>query len=197
MLICQSCLKAEASILAIVISGSTTDNLLLCTDCAKKKGINVDELNQSNGFMRFVTVNNNNELCGTEGQDIVNHNLSNNSNLFFYELDGEEDYYDDMDDLMECTNCGLTFDDFELSGKLGCPECYAVFYDSLVDDIRRIHGSNIHCGSFYFNKRLSKRFISKKIEYLQGMMNDALEQESFEQAAKLRDKIKTYETLCR
>jgi protein arginine kinase activator len=45
-----------------------------------------------------------------------------------------------------CPGCGLTFDDFKRSGRLGCPRCYDSFADRLVPVILNYQGSLRHRG---------------------------------------------------
>lgn len=49
------------------------------------------------------------------------------------------------DDVL-CPCCGASFSDIVRSGKVGCAECYHVFFDRLLPMIRQIHGSDVHRG---------------------------------------------------
>ena len=87
----------------------------------------------------------------------------------------------------------MTYDDFRKFGRLGCSECYNAFREQLAVLLKKIHGSNQHLG-----KAPSKlpQPIKKKIDQLQELkrqLQRAIEAESFEEAAALRDKIRGLE----
>jgi len=96
----------------------------------------------------------------------------------------------------KCPACGLTYADFKKIGRLGCGECYNVFRKYLAPLLKRIHGSNQHVG-----KSLSKvksglgRVYKKKadLQELKEQLQQAIQQEAFEEAARLRDQIKALE----
>lgn len=94
---------------------------------------------------------------------------------------------------MKCPNCGLAFKDFKKIGRLGCSECYTSFRRYLGPLLKRIHGANKHIG-----KSPSKITGDLKerigLEDLRNKLQEAIEVEQFEEAAKLRDQIKELET---
>ena len=94
---------------------------------------------------------------------------------------------------LQGSNCSMTHDDFRKFGRLGCRECYNAFREQLTVLLKKIHGSNQHLG-----KAPSKlpQPIKKKIDQLQELkrqLQRAIEAESFEEAAALRDKIRGLE----
>ncbi len=94
--------------------------------------------------------------------------------------------------LARCPNCGLTFADFKKIGRLGCGDCYSAFRKYLVPLLKRIHGSSQHLGK---SPQKVTRVMKKKIDIhdLRIKLQRAVEQEAFEEAAKLRDAIKELE----
>ena len=44
---------------------------------------------------------------------------------------------------VQCHGCGKTFDEIVTDGKMGCAECYGVFYDKLLPSLRKIHGKQL------------------------------------------------------
>lgn len=50
------------------------------------------------------------------------------------------------DDDVRCKCCGSSFSDIVRRGRVGCAECYTVFFDRLLPMIRQIHGSDVHRG---------------------------------------------------
>lgn len=87
-----------------------------------------------------------------------------------------------------CKNCGLSLETFQQSFLLGCAECYDTFREQLIPLIRKIHGSIQHTGKTPV--RL-KNYIkaNKKITALKEQLEDAVMNEDYEHAAKLRDMI--------
>jgi protein arginine kinase activator len=93
---------------------------------------------------------------------------------------------------VKCANCGLTYADFKKIGRLGCSECYNTFKKYLGPLLKKVHGSIIHFGKSPFKvaKVLDKRGDLQALRY---QLQKAIETESFEEAAKIRDKIKELE----
>ena len=91
-----------------------------------------------------------------------------------------------------CPACGMTYDDFRKVGRLGCAECYATFKRSLGSLLKRIHGSPMHIGKS--PARLVKLPKTKmELAELKRRLERAIEQEEFEEAARLRDQIRRME----
>jgi len=94
---------------------------------------------------------------------------------------------------LKCGNCGLLFSDFRKTGRFGCSECYKVFQTELEPLMKRIHGSTRHVGNFVPLKHSKEVQTFSKIEKLKVEMEKVVQQEAFEQAAKIRDQIKKLE----
>jgi Uncharacterized protein with conserved CXXC pairs len=88
-----------------------------------------------------------------------------------------------------CSRCGLTFSQFKQTGKLGCAQCYHDFQDQLKPMLLRIHGRSQHSGRVPFTTLEEKNRIDV-ISNLRSQLDLAIEQEAFEDAAVLRDKLK-------
>ncbi len=86
-----------------------------------------------------------------------------------------------------CPGCGKYFDEIVSDGKMGCAECYGVFYDKLLPSLRRIHGKATYVGS----KPALQNGVSleEKVEELKNKLSDAIAEQNFELAAQLRDEI--------
>jgi len=91
-----------------------------------------------------------------------------------------------------CEQCGMTLSEFKQHGKLGCENCYSTFRDALMPVIKRIHGRVSHTGKSPYKSKKQNRAASQ-LEKLKKELEDAVMVENYEQAAKLRDKIKTLE----
>jgi protein arginine kinase activator len=90
---------------------------------------------------------------------------------------------------IRCEKCGNTFNDIVNSGKLGCADCYKTFYDKLLPSLQRIHGKTKHEGKTpkITQPEGAPSFIN--IEMLESELKRAVENQDFEAAAILRDKI--------
>jgi len=93
---------------------------------------------------------------------------------------------------LKCPKCGLTYEDFKKVGRLGCGECYTAFKEALVPLLKRIHGSTQHCGKS--PKKIARIVKAKnELEVLKEKLQKSIQKEDFEEAAKLRDKIRELE----
>ena len=93
----------------------------------------------------------------------------------------------------KCPNCGLTYQDFRRIGRLGCSECYQTFKDSLGVLLKRIHGSTQHLGRAPVKKVTLVEKKKSETDTLRAKLQTAIEMEEFEEAAKLRDRIRALE----
>ena len=94
---------------------------------------------------------------------------------------------------LQCSNCTMTYDDFRKFGRLGCSECYNTFREQLSALLKKIHGSSQHLGKAPI--KISQT-TKKKIDMYQDFkrqLQQAIEDEDFEKAAALRDKIRELE----
>lgn len=101
------------------------------------------------------------------------------------------------DTKIKCERCGLTYEDFKKIGRLGCGECYSSFKETLLPLLKRIHGSTQHHGKSPKKIAVKAEKIAAKpkseMQELKEKLQRAVELEEFEEAAKLRDKIKELE----
>jgi protein arginine kinase activator len=90
---------------------------------------------------------------------------------------------------LKCVRCGFTQADFKKAGRLGCPECYKTFADGLDGLLKSMHKGTHHAGKVPESLRQT-RDISDRLKSLQKRLAKAIENEDFEQAARIRDEIK-------
>lgn len=91
-----------------------------------------------------------------------------------------------------CRECGLTYNDFAKTGRLGCGRCYEEFGGHLEHLLRRVHGASDHSGKVPA-RAVQTIKASREIDRVKGDLVKAIEREDFETAAKLRDKIRELE----
>lgn len=92
-----------------------------------------------------------------------------------------------------CKTCGMTFDEFRQKGKFGCSDCISTFRSRLMPAINNIQGYDNHIGKIP-KKAGGKYKIQKDIEKLKLELRNMIEQEKYEEAAVIRDKIKDIES---
>ena len=167
-MLCENCNRSEATThIKRVVNGETTEHHL-CSACA-------NELGYTDMFSGFAPLS-----------------LSD----FFGDLLGDMSRKPlGAATVPRCPRCGNSFQDIVRESRLGCAECYRTFYDKLKPSLERIHGRVMHSGKHIDVKPEVKPEPTKeeKIELLKTKLDQAIQAQEFEQAAKLRDEIKALE----
>ena len=91
---------------------------------------------------------------------------------------------------IKCPRCGFGFENFRKMGRLGCPKCYEAFKDQLSPLLRKIHGSESHIGKAPVKTETVKN-EKVLLTDLKARLEKAIKLEEFEEAARIRDKIRT------
>jgi protein arginine kinase activator len=92
----------------------------------------------------------------------------------------------------ECPLCGIKFVEFRNSGRLGCPHDYQEFRQELLPLLENIHGETRHCGKMPRRLPQSKQTQSELMQ-LRNRLKQAVTKEDYEEAARLRDRIRQLE----
>ncbi|MCI0462739.1 MAG: UvrB/UvrC motif-containing protein [Gemmataceae bacterium] len=92
----------------------------------------------------------------------------------------------------ECPLCGMKFAEFRNSGRLGCPNDYQEFREELTPLLENIHGETRHCGKTPRRLPQNKQTQSELIQ-LRNRLKQAVTREDYEEAARIRDKIRSLE----
>ncbi|MGI6777772.1 MAG: UvrB/UvrC motif-containing protein [Acetivibrionales bacterium] len=165
-MLCQRCQFRNANVHFTKIVNNKKVEMYLCEQCAQEEG----------------------QLNHVSPLNIVNF-LSG-----FVNSDDERARYTPMvKQLVACSRCGMTFEDFRKSGKMGCSQCYKTYKDRLKPILKRLHGDVEHRGKI--PSRISETIKdSEEINRLKELLNEAVRREEYEKAAQLRDKIKELET---
>lgn len=88
-----------------------------------------------------------------------------------------------------CTNCKTTYSEFKKKGKFGCTECFNAFENYLEPLFKNIHGSITHSGKL--PKRSAEPIrMRRKADELKEKLNQAIKEENFEEAARIRDELR-------
>ncbi len=93
---------------------------------------------------------------------------------------------------LTCPTCGLKYAQFRADGRLGCPEDYEVFYPVLVPILERVHRGLQHHGKV--PRAVRRRRERDELDDLKGQLAEAVAAEDYEEAARLRDRIRGKET---
>jgi len=98
----------------------------------------------------------------------------------------------EMSDLT-CPECGTSFLQFRQQGVLGCPHDYDAFESALMPMIAQAHeGATRHVGKVP-NKASSTQKKQHLVLKLRRELDEAVEKEDYETAARLRDQLKELE----
>lgn len=167
-MLCDICHKNEATVHLTEIVDNQITELHLCEECARQKGA---QMEQHFGLADL--------LAGLAdlGQQ--------------FEVAGKTE--------AKCPNCGLAYQDFRRIGRLGCSECYEAFKDSLGLLLKRIHGSTQHLGRTPAKAKARAKAAAapvqkrSEMDMLRAELQKTIEMEEFEEAARLRDKIRALE----
>ena len=95
---------------------------------------------------------------------------------------------------VNCPNCGLSYTKFKEMARLGCPQCYDAFSMQLTPLLKRIHGNCTHKGKS--PNAAAPTQTETSITDLKIDLKNAIEQEDYEKAAELRDRIKDIKKQC-
>ena len=93
-----------------------------------------------------------------------------------------------QDEKIICPNCYMSLAEFKRVGRFGCNQCITTFDDHIKHLIKQIHQSDRHIG----RKSSSGTKKGFEIYKLREDLKNALDSEAYEDAAKIRDKLKDY-----
>lgn len=97
---------------------------------------------------------------------------------------------------LSCPHCGMTYAEFRERGQFGCAGCYQSFGKVIARNIKNIHGADTHTGKRPKHMEGPTEPQPEEIpelnelERLSMRLQQALEQENYEDAAVLRDQIR-------
>jgi len=167
-MLCERCKKNEASIHLSEVIKDMKSEIHLCEACANEVGLNAK---------------------------ISDFSISIPEMLTFLNVDDITDYKDDK----FCTVCGFGFNDYKKDGKLGCPRCYNSMSEFITSVIINHHGDKRHTGkSPRYNEKTycsdddlkNYKVNDENANDLQAQLESAIDEERYEEAAILRDKIR-------
>lgn len=103
---------------------------------------------------------------------------------------------------VQCPKCHTTYGEFVANSSFGCCDCYDVFGPLITDTIKKLQGSDRHIGKKPMIYKMSGHGapagadeeekevdLRREIEFLSKKLKEAVADEEFGEAAKLRDMI--------
>ncbi|UOE94221.1 UvrB/UvrC motif-containing protein [Alkalihalobacillus sp. LMS39] len=164
---CQECNERPASLhFTKIVNGEKTE-FHICEQCAKEKG---------------------------------EYNPNSNSFSIHQLLSGLLNFEHAVQDTNKrvakpemCPKCNMSYEQFVRLGRFGCAHCYETFKPKLEPVLKRVHGGN-HTHGGKIPKRIGGSIeIRKKIAELKEELKEQVAKEEFENAALIRDKIRSLE----
>jgi protein arginine kinase activator len=166
-MVCQSCKEKTATIHLTEITNGQRCETHLCQECARQQGLTVKTQIPLNELL--------NTLLSAQPQAGSSAPSS---------IAAQSEH--------ACPACGMTLKRFAAEPLLGCPYDYTEFQAELLPLIEQSHnGRSRHCGKVPARTSSQDR---KEIELIQlhRQLEQAIKNEDYEAAAKIRDQIKLY-----
>ncbi|MEM7014823.1 MAG: UvrB/UvrC motif-containing protein [Verrucomicrobiota bacterium] len=172
---CDVCKKDNASVFLTQVVEGKVQKVNLCEECAKSKGVT-----DPTGFNLA-------DLLKGMGKESVQEKSSRGAT---------------------CTNCGFSHGDFKKTGRMGCSDCYDVFEDELEGLLKAMHKGLQHAGKRPggFTPDFAEEFDFDEIQAdseepdprnriaaLQEQLATSIEDENYEEAARIRDELREIE----
>lgn len=92
----------------------------------------------------------------------------------------------------QCEVCGIKFVEFRNGGRLGCSHDYVAFQAELMPLLESIHGDTKHVGKVP-KRQPQVRNTQAELNALRKKLHQAVLEEAYEEAARIRDRIKQLE----
>ncbi len=165
-MLCDICKTNEATVHFKGVFNNQSVKMQLCEDCAAKKGLSFAQ-----GQPSFSLA------------DLMSALTELPESVFAKEKSPA------------CARCGLKYETFKSTGRLGCAECYHQFRQGLEHLLKRIHGNTLHVGKRPAAAKTKKQRepVTENLDALRLELANAIKNEQYELAARLRDKIKVLE----
>lgn len=164
--LCQICHKNVAVMVITEIDEKGHKiEIAVCEECAKKKGV------------------------------LASDKTLNLNEIFKIMLKAKEK----EDKELKCSRCLLSFYEFKEYGKFGCPDCFKTFEERLIPFIKRLQTTIRAKEDEIFHKGkkvtvgIKRSLLLSEIKKLRIELKKAIEEENYEQAAKIRDRLREKE----
>lgn len=164
-MLCQECNKRQATVHLTQIVNNKKSELHICEKCAAKHSnfMNITPFSINDLLASFMDFNFNDAQPSLVKQNVL-----------------------------KCGSCGMEYSRFKKIGRVGCKDCYKYFINELRPILGKFQGKPEHTGKVPKKAGIGMS-LSKKIQELKTELKKAVDEEAYEQAAVIRDKIKEYE----
>lgn len=167
--LCENCGHRPATVHQTVIMNGVKQESHLCEVCAREKGQEA-----GTGFS-FPNLSIQQLLSSFLGQEMLGAGSTPRAKAEPH-----------------CQKCGMTYSEFANGGLLGCSQCYEQLEPYLVPLIKRIQGTTTHSGKA--PKRTGGLVRKRRdLEALKQQLHIAIQQEQYEEAARIRDRVREME----
>ena len=170
---CEVCQQSEATIIFTRVAGDHKKSLNLCSTCAGKEADRQSRESSppSSDTGADQAAEDQPIAAGMKVNVVVGHLSPTGGKVG-----------------PRCSHCGTTYEEFRKVGRFGCAHCYDAFAPQLKRLFKRIHGAQVHAGK---GPAPAQQALdpSKELSQLRQELQDAVEQEAYERAADLRDRI--------
>ncbi|HIA28477.1 MAG TPA: hypothetical protein EYN79_10280 [Planctomycetes bacterium] len=165
-MLCEICGHNEARVHLTDIVNNTKKEFQLCRECAQEKGVSIQFHLKEHKQMSLPEFFGAAKAMGATQSETTEEN--------------------------ECPRCSISYDQFRASGKFGCSHDYEVFRDRVEYLIEKIHGDDQHRGRAPVQRQQEQSF-EDDIVLLRKKLRSAIDQEQYEKAANIRDRISMLE----
>ena len=164
-MLCQACKEQSATIHLTEINNGQRCETHLCQECARQRGLSIKSQIPLNELM--------NTLLSSQQEKASQQDKASVA----------------TDPEHACPNCGMTLRRFAQNPLLGCSHDYTEFQSELLPLIERSHnGKSCHCGKV--PTRICEHDRNEiERNKLRRQLDQAVKNEDYEAAAKLRDQI--------
>jgi protein arginine kinase activator len=160
-MVCEKCKKKEGLVLFTEVRDKKKIQMCLCEECAQNQSQCIEKPSFSYSIKSVLSQ--------------------------FLEMISSQ-----SEKTLQCSKCGMTYQQFQKKSRLGCEEDYVIFEEMLTKILESIHGASQHIGKTPkpSDAILEKMTRQKKMDILQKQLEEAIQEEKYEDAAILRDQIK-------
>ena len=211
-MLCQICRKNQASIQLQEYRNGEKKVLVLCVECAQKRSVVKSLLGKFHLPEAVQQVADDLAEAARESVRMPEDLPSDLRELLMHFPGFEKDSPDEKESAQEpevsCPCCGWTRSKFKSAGKVGCEVCFDTFRTDLADLMRNFHRSLLYTGktppspagnspdshgAMMLSRTEEEFYLRKDLATLRKSLQEAVSREEYDQAAELRDSIRSME----
>jgi protein arginine kinase activator len=161
--LCESCREHDGVIRIAQSSGANTKELWLCERCSRRFGF---ERKPKSLYSAVADL----------ASGLIDRSAAHR----------------DAHGTARCPRCSTTFAAIRRTGKVGCSECYVTFGERIGRVVLGLAGRADHTGKYPERfSRYKRAFMDR--ERMRRSLDESLEREDYERAAKIRDSLRALE----